>query len=235
MKRLAWIGVAIALQSAALASAQAPPPPQVLVVPPGYTQAEAPPPAPTVAPAPAPVPTQPYAQPVYGPQPIYGQPAYGAQPQQVAAPTGPDRQGFTLELGLGIAWLSQPSSSYSEVGLYGLTVSLGGFVSPSLAIEARITGASILGGYDSVTFENALAAVQFWPNDWLSIGAGIGVSMAQDSSYSSDLGFALDARLGAAVARWSSGVMRVAVEFVPAWPQGELVTMAALGVEYQYY
>lgn len=213
-----------------------PPPPQHLTVPPGYTEApEAiPPPA-----QPQPYAQQPYAQP-YAQQP-YAQPTYApnyerppAVPLSQAAPT---RHGFTLELGLGLAWLRAPSSDFSELGLHGLAISLGGFLTPSLAIEARITGATIPGGGGgaSITFTNVLVNLQYWANDWLTVGGGLGGGVGSGSSLVTEFGFALNARIGAAFVRWRSGLMRVALEFVPAWIEGELITMTALALEYQYY
>lgn len=240
--------VAIAAVFGALAapvSAQdvPPPAPQQLTVPPGYSAVP--------EPDPEPPPQHPYAQPSgqhpHGQQP-YAQQPYAQQPyaQPTYAPAGqplvvqlsqPTRHGFTLELGLGIAWLRATSSDFSELGLHGLTISLGGFVTPSLAIEARVTSATILGrgGSDSITFTNILVNLQYWANDWLTIGGGIGAGMGSGTSLVTDFGFALNARLGAAFLRWRTGLMRVALEFVPAWIESELVTMTAIALEYQYY
>ncbi len=212
-----------------------PPAPQPLTVPPGYSEAPEPVPQPQPQPYAQPYAQQPYAQQPYA-QPTYV-PGYERPPAVELSQPAPTRHGFTLELGLGIAWVRATSSDFSELGLHGLAISLGGFITPSLAIEARVSGATILGGASSgsITFTNILVNVQYWANDWLTIGGGIGAGLGRGSSLTTDFGFALNARIGAAFARWRSGLMRVALEFLPAWIDGELVTMTALALEYQYY
>jgi len=241
MKLSASLVVAAAVLSALAAPASAqdvpPPAPQQLTVPPGYS--EAPEPVPQPQPYAQPYAQQPYAQQPYVQQP-YAQPTYAPDyerpPAVQLAQPAPTRHGFTLELGLGIAWMRAPASDFSELGLHGLAISLGGFISPSLAIEARITGATILSSSaDSITFTNLLVNVQYWANDWLTIGGGIGAGVGSGASPVTDFGFALNARIGAAFVRWRRGLMRVALEFVPTWINGELITMTALALEYQYY
>ena len=201
---------------------------------------------------PPPPPPPPPAQPVQ-PPPGYGQPPppqpvyVAAQPQQpVGAPVGvapprPVRAGLTVELGLGIAWFNIPDADVSRGGLHGLNLTIGGFLNPSIAIEGRITGGTMFSdsGAGRVTVGALLANVQYWPNDWLIIGGGLGFVIAQaEAGYftaRTDPGFALNGRIGAAFARWSSGVMRVALENMSGWIDGSLVMMNALALEWQSY
>src|SRR5262245_44564019 len=73
-------------------------------------------------------------------QPAAAPPAYYAEP--APEPRWPLRQGFTLELGLGPAYTAVGKSSRWQggFGYGGASLSLGGFVSPRVAISGRVTG-----------------------------------------------------------------------------------------------
>jgi len=233
-----WAPLALVASLACLPTAvfaQAAPPGQALAVPDGYTATPAPP-----APPPG---AQPYAQtpqaPVYAQQPQA--PVYAQQPYAPLAPAAaidqPRRSGFTLELGLGVAMVSVPELDASRFGLHGLTIGLGGFVSSSVALEARITGATLLDdGAGSLTFSTLLFGVQYWASDIFMLGAGIGAAVVR-SDFASEMffGIGLDVRAGLAFARWSSGEMRVALDFAAGLIDGTVLAMYALALEYQYY
>jgi len=239
---VAWL----AMPCAHAGAQDGPPPGQVPTPPPGYA-----PPAPagypqTAPPAPGQPPPPPAPQP---PQP--GQYAYPAPQVQyaypapaMAAPVAPPRvltpaeyrQGFTLEVGGGLAWMSVPDAGVAEIGLDGLTLSLGGFVSQTVAILVRFTGATVFQTDVNVTAGGAFAAVQVWANDWFTLGGGLGACTLNGTPLVTDRpGFALDARLGAAFARWNRGQLRGALELMSGWVGGSNVTVTSLAIEWQYY
>jgi len=224
-----WAPLALVASLACLPTAvfaQGAPPDQALTVPDGYTATPAPP-----APPPG---AQPYAQ---QPQaPVYAQQPYAPVPP-AAAIDQPRRSGFTLELGLGVAMVSVPELDASRFGLHGLTIGLGGFVSSSVALEARVTGATLIGdGAGSLTFSTLLFGVQYWASDIFMLGAGIGAAVVRsDFAGEAFLGIGLDVRAGLAFARWSSGEMRVALDFAAGLIDGTVLAMYALALEYQYY
>ncbi len=95
-----------------------------------------------------------------------------------------DAGGFTLGLGLGLGvqtLTSEDSDSESEVGLAGLNLKVGGFLSPNLALLLKINGtvANRDIGVGEATFTQALAgpAIQYFFNERLSLDVGAGVSV----------------------------------------------------------
>ena len=207
------------------APAPAPPPP-----PPG------PSPYPAPAPAPAPYPPAPAPYPVpppggYAPQPYY-------QPMPVAP--GPQRDGVTvgLDLGLGFTRGSAGGESDTEGGLSGLNISLGGFVSPTMAILLRISGTTFDGGSD-FTFVNAFlgGAVQAWvaPRVFVGGGAGIAIFTCTDCD-DSESGFALTGRAGFEISQGRNSGFHIAAEITPSFYDNDVsITSIGLQIGWQHY
>src|SRR5688500_517389 len=115
MRRLILIASLLVPSVAAAQGAPPPPPPD----PNAPVQPQPPPPPP---------PQGGYSQqPQYAPQPMYQQP-----PSQASL-----RNGMTFEANLGIGWIQASdggSSDTSDVGVAGLSLGVGGWASPQLAI-----------------------------------------------------------------------------------------------------
>jgi hypothetical protein len=122
-----------------------------------------------------------------------------AQMEPVEDPSaGPDRSGFTILLTLGLGLQSgeyvvegyeysfvPEYSSGSEIGLGGLNLGIGGFVSPDLAVMFRISGTNVQ--YESASdnrWDTGVVSgvggvsVQYWINDAINLEGGFGYGIA---------------------------------------------------------
>lgn len=158
------------------------------------------------------------------------------------------RSGFTLELGLG-AGLTMVSpemgESENKMGLSGLTLGLGAFVTDRVAVLARATGTSfqqdVLG--EGHTFINSVLLVggQYWVNDQLTVTAGAGLGILGPSPFESDLdavedqkGFAVSAGAGYSFLLSGQHALRAALEVIPGFYDGATVVGTGLRLEWQY-
>jgi len=195
---------------------------------------------------------------------VHGSPAAAAateapadSPSTSTNESGPVREGFTMELGLGGAVTSvslelyavtydqgrYSSQSYKETkshpGLAPLSLSLGGFLSQDWALLFRASGTSFT--LDDVRYVNTFSglAAQFWPSERLMLGAGVGLGtlLATGTSSSSDdnvnRGFALSGRVGYSVLSSEAHALRFAFEATPAFYENVKVTGYAVSFEWQ--
>lgn len=159
----------------------------------------------------------------------------------------PERRGFTLELGIGAAvTLIVNDSSEAHAGLAPLSLSLGAFATPDLAILFRASGTSYftrLGGNTAQIAHNFYgAAVQYWLDDPVFIGGGIGVTLYDDNVLfgggdyiASSTGVGLELRAGYCVGLWDRNALAFAVEVLPAMYDGAFVVGTALQFQWQLF
>lgn len=158
----------------------------------------------------------------------------------------PRREGFTLEVGLGgAATTVSPKGGESETrgGLAPLSLSLGGFLSPEVALMARLGGTSFFEtfGSDTIQLTNAFYGVtlQYWPIDALFLGGGFGFAVFDDNPFfggdrvQGETGVGLTARLG-----WSFVTSRhhsaaFVYELYPSFYEGATVIGNAFILQYQ--
>ncbi|MBW2734795.1 MAG: hypothetical protein JRH20_20605 [Deltaproteobacteria bacterium] len=169
-------------------------------------------------------------------------------PQQGEAAT-PVRDGFTLELGLGIAYSHMAfdgGSSLNEVGNSTITLSMGWFLTNDFALMVHTAGAAAYPEFmdERVLITNQFLGVvgQYWLNDRIYLSGGLGAAMwgvsFQDGSgtgTSPDWGFALSARAGYSFANWENHSLRVAVEMIPEFFDSRTVVATALNLEWQWF
>lgn len=157
----------------------------------------------------------------------FAQPYY--QPQPAAS-----RNGLTFEanLGLGLIWSTvegSDESSDSELAL-GLGLGVGGWVSPRLAISARLAGVSYSdecspGGDDTCTLNSTFfgPSLQYWVNDQVWFGGGLGVAIARTFRNASDEdgigeeGLGLDLRAGYSFSTGGQSTFNISVEYTPGF------------------
>jgi hypothetical protein len=173
-------------------------------------------PPPPMQPQPPPPMQQPPPQPMPVYQPVQQQPLY----VQPAPP--PLRNGLTVETNLGIGWITgrddNGQSDTTDVGFGGLTLGIGGWVGPQMAITARIAGVTV--SKDSVTFSHIFfgPSLQYWIDDHIWLGGGVGLSIARvafDGASDSTNGFGLDLRAGYTFTTGSENTFNVSVELNP--------------------
>jgi hypothetical protein len=134
----------------------------------------------------------------------------------------PDRHGFTmiLTLGLGYQTLASDYGHRSEVGLGGLNIGLGGFLTPNLALMFRLSGTNV--DYDGVRCVSGTGgiAVQYWVSDYLNLegGVGMGIGVLDDGlSEGSDSGLGLIAAIGVPFWHSTGHSLQVGLEFAPVF------------------
>ncbi|HEX8795775.1 MAG TPA: hypothetical protein VF765_32720 [Polyangiaceae bacterium] len=163
--------------------------------------------------------------------------------------TGPHRHGFTLELGIGVGGTDVSYGSNSAgpryggggPGLSGLSLSLGGYITPDIAIVARAAGTSYWSDFGQGTKQIVSgvygASVIGWIGDfYLSGGPGLAVFVPADA-VSVDLmeGFGLDLRAGYAFLDTKHNALTLGLEALPAFYSGTTVVGGALNFEWHYF
>ncbi len=226
------VALALLVPGAALAQpADAPPAAPTDAPPAAPPPAETPPPAAPVAPPAAPAPPPAYPPPVAAPAPAgyYAAPA----PRQL-------RQGMTFEANLGIGWIHGSDGSDSEtteISLGGLDLGVGGWLNPTTALTARIAG--VTSSFDGVRVTSGalLAAGQFWIDDHLWVGGGLGIgvlSVTDRFASDSETGVGLEARAGYTFASGSENTFNASIEVIPTFLDSMRATSIAFLFGYQH-
>jgi hypothetical protein len=159
----------------------------------------------------------------------FAQPYYQQQPR---ANQFHDGLTFEANLGLGLIWSTvegSDESSDSELAV-GLGLGLGGWVSPRLAISARLAGVSYsdecsVGSDDTCTLNSTFfgPSLQYWVNEQVWFGGGIGVSVARtfrnasDEDGVSEEGLGLDLRAGYSFSAGGQSTFNISVEYTPGF------------------
>jgi hypothetical protein len=117
----------------------------------------------------------------------------------VAAPP-PRRLGLTIEGAVGLGLATAGGDGGSLYGLGGPALGFGGFVTPTVALSVRLSGALVSGGsgggYGYIGVLGPSAQVWFNEHVWLGGGLGLAVLAACDDGCGTATGIGLDARLG---------------------------------------
>lgn len=146
------------------------------------------------------------------------------------------RRDFTVEIGGGVgAGVLRydpdfpPGDVQAGVSLVGL--SLGGFLSPSIALLGRISSFAALTDFGSLIWMGP--QLQFWPTDSLTLGVGFGVGSVVGPRGVGRTGFGPSLRAGYAVWHSRRHTLRIGMEGIPLWVAGEYSYAHLLVVEWQ--
>lgn len=249
MGRWLALGVASWLLGASSVQAQQAAPPTT----PAEPAPAAAPPADATQPAPAPAPAP--AAPTYQePQQVPPASQLGATPEPEIEPPpqpifgdGPRREGFTLELGLGLGITHlgiEGGDSETNVGLAPLSLSLGGFLSEDLALMARMAGTSWFEdiGNDTVQIGSYFygVALQYWLSDEAFLGGGVGYGLladnpffSSDDSFESEGGLAFTLRAGYAVYTSRNHALGFTLELFPEFFDNARTFGTAINFQWQ--
>ena len=106
--------------------------------------------------------------------------------------------------------------SDSNVGLAGLNLGIGGFLSPDVGVLFRISGSNVESGNVRIVSGFAGPAVQYFVTDLVRLEGGVGFGFADFDTFS-ESGWAL--LLGTNVAIWQNHGHRLhlGVEYAPAF------------------
>ena len=139
----------------------------------------------------------------------------------VPAAAQSDRVGFTFMIDAGVGFQSDTALEESAVGLAGLNVGLGGWVTDNIALLGRISGTNVsydFGAFGDVGQLSGVVAptVQIWPSarGYLEAGVGLGFWNAEGET---DQGLGLILGAGFSVFNRGKHNLIVGVEYAPAF------------------
>jgi hypothetical protein len=131
------------------------------------------------------------------------------------------RQVTSFSGGSNVPFTSETSTVY-EPGLAPLGLSLGGYLTPRLALLGRLSGTSYFRGDEQILHMFAGPVVEFWPHDRWFVSGGVGLgSLTPNPLLGSSLvtprqGVAFDARAGAVLAGGVRHAVTASLEVIPA-------------------
>jgi hypothetical protein len=183
---------------------------------------------------------------------------------RLAYAAAPERAGFTGDLGLGIAVTTVPQTESSmtcmpassgssrclseesttrgaKVGLAGLSLSLGGYLSPAIALLFRIAPTSYF--EDRTQFIQSFygPVVEVWPHDRFFLSGGVGFALYgpnplfSQSSEETRASWGLDFRVGAALVNSRRHAFTLSFEFIPGFYKKGNVMGYALVAAWKWY
>jgi hypothetical protein len=157
----------------------------------------------------------------------------------------PKRKGFTGDLGLGASITTIPKDAdppppafggpppvpaesketrEARFGLAPLSLSLGGYFSPTVALLFRTSGTSYFRNSNQYVNQFYGPIVEIWPHDrfYLSAGVGLGVFgpnplVSSRSSGDPEAGLAFDARAGVALINAENHDLTLSIEVIPGF------------------
>lgn len=148
--------------------------------------------------------------------------------ESVTASEGPERGGFTFLLSIGLGLQNDEALEDNAIGLSGLNVGLGGFVSDQLAILLRISGTTASYSFDEFGFDpnfqltqvSGVLAVtgQYWVNDTVYLEGGPGLAFFDfDSGDATDQAFGLLLGGGFTVFNKRKSNVQLGIEYAPGF------------------
>jgi hypothetical protein len=166
----------------------------------------------------------------------------GAASAQSAPPSPIDRSGFTgeLDLGFGFTHLSADGfESQTKGGLSGINFQLGGFVSPTTAVNVRVSGTTFSGNTD-MTFVNGMLGltVQHFVTPKISVGGGAGfgiLTTTGSENNEGDRGLAINARATYDVWQSHSSAIQLGFELMPVFYDDGTATSVGFQIGWQHY
>jgi hypothetical protein len=137
------------------------------------------------------------------------------------------RRGMTVELNIGAGFIwarNEGESSDTEGALAGLDLGVGGWLNPNMALTARIAGATY-SPEDGVRFTQGFfgPSLQYWSDDHLWFGGGIGLAFAAvnfegaDEQPDPETGLGFDLRAGYTFTTGSENTFNVSLEYTPGF------------------
>lgn len=178
-----------------------------------------------------------------------------------AACARPHHSGFTGDLGLGFAVtfapeyrgtatcsagpgalcsISSEKRHPAKPGLAPLSLSLGGFATPKVAILARVSGVSYFESGDQISSTFYGGIVELWPLDEIYVSGGVGFALTGGNPFfnrnaTQTAGWALDFRVGSALVQGTNHDFTLSLEVIPGFYDGEVITGGAVVGAWKWY
>jgi len=175
----------------------------------------------------------------------------------------PHHSGFTGDLGIGVGITTRPVESFSECfsttgacagvdtgvhkstdvefGLAPLSLSLGGFLTPQVALLFRAAGTSYFVGNTQYLDAFYGAVVEYWPHNRFFLGGGPGIGyfgrnpLLSDGVSDYETAFALDARAGVALINGRDHDLTLSLEGTSGFYSDATLFSAAFLVAWKWY
>jgi hypothetical protein len=131
--------------------------------------------------------------------------------------------------------------SETRFGLAPLSIGIGGFLAPQVALLFRISGTSFFENDEQWTNTFIGGAVQYWPADLVFVGAGVGFATFGKNVWLTRnradtlTGYGFSARAGISVGNWTHHNLRLSVEVIPSFYESTRVLGSAVAFEWQYF
>jgi hypothetical protein len=150
---------------------------------------------------------------------------------------------MTFELNLGLGWIQLSSggeSDTSDLGIGGLSLGIGGWLNPKLAITGRVAGVTLSENGSQLSNIFLGPAVQYWVDNhfWFGGGLGLGILAASNDSGSDDslTGFGLDLRVGYTFNEGTENTFNASFELNPGFfsENDSSATFTGIGILFGY-
>jgi hypothetical protein len=182
-----------------------------------------------------------------GVAPALAQTPSASAPVAVEAPlaqaaTQAARHGFTVMLDLGLGVQHDGGLGESAVGLAGLNLGVGGFLTEDLALMFRISGTNVM--YDVAGFGNLSQvsgvggiALQYWPTDRFNVEGGVGLGFwhAGGMFGTEQQGFGVIAAGNVVLLTRGRHTLQVGAEYAPAFTDWGTIQNVGFTLGYQYH
>jgi len=157
------------------------------------------------------------------------------------------RNGFTLELGIGPSAFQVFSSGHDRRGEFcpAFTLSLGGFLNESMALMFHMHIAARMEGFSVEALSVAQAQFQYWFNDWVFLSSGAGMAIYTicdaftEALFGTDgeekTGFGLSLRTGFSFGNWENHSLRVTLELVWCVFKNLNAVSETIALEWQWF
>ena len=149
-----------------------------------------------------------------------------------------ERGGFTALVDAGIGVQNDTSIQETAVGLAGVNLGVGGFLTPNLALIFRLAGTNVtydlgIGDYGQSSGV-AAPAIQYWLTDRFNIEAGAGVGFWRGDTDEDATGLGLI--LGAGVTIFNRGKhnLQFGIQYVPAFTDPGTIHNVGFTFGYQF-
>ena len=161
-------------------------------------------------------------------------PLHSATAQSDAEPDASSARGsgFTLLLNMGVGMQNDGAYEESAIGLSGLNIGIGGFLTDNIALMFRISGTSVKYSFDAEFFGTEFdidqtsgvggPTIQYWVSDKLNIEGGLGYGFWSSEGFS-ESGFGAILGIAYVVFQTGNSNFQVGAEFAPAFLDPETV------------
>lgn len=152
----------------------------------------------------------------------------------------PKREGFTLLLTLGLGYQTDPEAERDAIGLNGLNLGLGGFITEKVALFFRVSGTNvpIKQGRIEDTMISAVGVfdVQYWANNRFNFEGGIGYGVLDRANPEVEFGVGILLSAGYALSqKLGKHNFQIGVEYAPVFLEVRVVHNLGLNFGYQFF